>query len=386
MSDALDTILQSTLEAIQHGKEEIFSIAEGMRSEMERLTQDLTRLKFEAQENIEKVDRQQIIEKRLRQKLMDVNRNYGSYSEQDMLKTYIAAKDAQVELQLLQEKELELRRRRDGAERSLRQMQETIDRAENLMTHVNMAFKLLQGGIFERAQVQSAEQKLEVGLQVIKAQEDERQRLARDLHDGPAQTLANVVLRLEIAEKLMQVDRDKVNQELHDLKSLVRLNLQEIRRIIFDLRPMALDDLGLIPALTKYVDNFRSSHSIEVDFRIEGRELRLIPSLEIAVFRLIQEGMTNVGKHAQSERVELTVLFQSDWITARIQDFGQGFNVAKTLDAPGEHYGLVGMRERVKIFSGEFQLSSENARGTTLEFKIPVSSERRLQHDSSGDC
>ena len=376
MADALEGILQNTLLAIQSGKEEIFFIAESTRSETERLAEELVQLRAEIIENIEQVDRKQHLEKRLRQKLMEVNRDFTRYSEQYMMKTYSAAKDAQVELQLLQAKEGHLRRRRDEIERSLKQMQGTVERAENLMTQVNMAFNLLTGGITELTQGQNAELKHEIGLRIIKAQEDERQRVARDIHDGPAQTLANIVLRLEIAEKLLEIDQRRVKQELNDLKNLVRSNLQDIRRIIFDLRPMALDDLGLVPALAKYFDNFQASHGIKVNFKVNGREKRLLPSLEIAVFRLIQEGMTNVAKHSLTDRVEVSVQFQDDSIRAMVKDFGQGFNAQKTLETAHAHFGLVGMRERIEMFSGQFFLVSENSIGTTVEFEIPITDER----------
>ena len=386
MSDLLGKILKTTLTAIESGKEEIFFIAETTRTEMHRLTNELSQLKSDIAEVIFKVDFQEKIDRRMRQKLMEVSRAYQKFSEKEMIAAYGEAKDAQVELQLSQAKEKQLRKRRDDLERSLLQMQATVERAEKLMTQVSMAINLLHGGIEEALETKNHEQRQEMGLRVIKAQEEERRRVAREIHDGPAQTLANIVLRLEIAEKLLEIDPNRVTAELKDLKTLVRSNLQDIRRIIFDLRPMALDDLGIVPAIAKYLDNFQLNYGINCELRIEGREKRLLPAMEVALFRLIQEGMTNVAKHARSEKADISLIYQEDWMIARIRDYGKGFEVNSAMIAPGEHFGLIGMRERVKMFSGHFSVHSILGKGTMIELSIPSRHEEERQHDSDSDC
>ncbi|EGW41847.1 sensor histidine kinase [Desulfosporosinus sp. OT] len=385
MSDLLERILKNTLTAIETGREEIFFIAETSRTETQRLTNELAQLKTDIAEVICQVDFQEKIDRRMRQKLMEVSRAYKKYSEKDMIAAYAEAKDAQVNLQLLQGQETQLRKRRDDLERSLQQMQVTIERAENLMAQVSMAANLLQGGIVEALQAHNHEQRQEMGLRVIRAQDEERRRVAREIHDGPAQTLANIVLRLEIAQKLLEIDPSRVKAELTDLKDLVRSNLQDIRRIIFDLRPMALDDLGILPAISKYLKNFQENYGITCELRIEGREKRVLPAMEVAIFRLIQEGMTNVAKHARSVKVDVTLIYQEDWTIARIQDYGTGFEVNSLFTVSGEHYGLIGMRERVEMFSGLFSVQSTLGKGTTIELSIPSRHEEERQHDSDSD-
>jgi two-component system sensor histidine kinase DegS len=375
VADQLSEIMQKTLTAIETGKEEIFYIAETSRTETQRLTNELAQLKTDILDVISQVDRQEKVDKHMRQRLMEVNRAFQKYTQKEMIDAYTDAKDAQVNLQLLQAKEVQLRKRRDELERSLCQMQATIERAQNLMMQVGMAIKLLQGGIEGALKTQSQEQRQEIGLRIIKAQEEERRRVAREIHDGPAQTLANIVLRLEIAEKLLELDPSRVKAELNDLKNLVRVNLQDIRRIIFDLRPMALDDLGIVPAIKKYCDNFRENYGVICDLRIEGREKRLLPIMEVALFRLVQEGMTNVAKHAQTSKVDISLTYKEDWVIARIIDYGKGFEVESTMSAPGEHFGLIGMRERVEMFNGKFSIKSILGKGTTLELAIPSMTE-----------
>jgi two-component system sensor histidine kinase DegS len=373
--DKLGEILKNTLTAIESGKEEIFYIAETSLAETQRLTIELSQLKSSISEVILQVDNQEKFDRRMRKKLMEVNRAHQKYTQEEMFETYKEAKDAQVNMQLLRAKEAQLRKRRDDLELSLRQMQATIERAQNLMSHVSMAISLLQGGINEVLQTQSHEQRLEIGLRVIRAQEEERRRVAREIHDGPAQTFANIVLRLEIAEKLLELDPSRVKAELQDLKNLVRSNLQDIRRIIFDLRPMALDDLGIVPAISKYLNNLQENYGIICAFHIEGCEKRLIPAMEVALFRLIQEGITNVAKHANSAKADITLIYQEDWTIARIRDYGKGFDVNSALTSPGEHFGLIGMRERVEMFSGHFSIQSTLGKGTTIELSIPSKQE-----------
>lgn len=370
MADKLGEILTTTLKAIELAKEEIFLLAETTRSEMQRLTIEFSQLKSDISETIHLVDLQVKTDRRMRQRLMEVNRAHCRYSEKEMLEAYATAKDAQVNLQLLQGREMQLRKRRDEVEHALRQMHVTIERAENLITQISMAISLLQVGLEDSIQTQNSEQRFEMGLRLIKAQEEERLRVAREIHDGPAQTLANIVLRLEIAEKLYDFDPSKVQTELQDLKKLVRSNLRDIRRIIFNLRPMALDELGIVPAITKYLKNFQNNFGIQCELKIEGHKRRLLSVLEVALFRLIQEGMNNVAKHANTTKVEISLLFNDDWTTAIIRDFGRGFDVNSAM-ASEDHFGLVGMRERVEMFSGNYSIQSKIGEGTTIILSIP---------------
>ncbi|KLU58919.1 signal transduction histidine-protein kinase/phosphatase DegS [Peptococcaceae bacterium CEB3] len=367
MADRLNEILKNTMNAIETGKEEIFYISEMTRAEILRLTQELSQLRLDLAQTITDVDQQYRVERLARQKLMEVNRDYQGHSEKEMIEAYENAKNCQVQLQLLQAKEVQLRTRRDEIERSLKQMEQTIERAENLMAQVNMAISLLQGGISELSIPLTAEQKQEIGVRIIKAQEEERRRVARGIHDGPAQALANIVLRLEITDKLLELDAGRARAEIKDLKRLVRSNLQDISRIIFDLRPLDLEDLGLVAAMEKYLENFEAKCDVHVELRIEGEAARLPSALELALFRLIEECLNNVAKHSRSERARLEIRFGPEWISICVTDYGQGFDVTNIFDQPGEHFGLIGIKERVDLFSGRLSIRSSPGKGTTVE-------------------
>ncbi|NLP44953.1 MAG: histidine kinase, partial [Peptococcaceae bacterium] len=270
--DRLLDVFDSTIKAVENGQEEIFGIYETTRAEIQRLKKELDFLSTEIASIINKVDEQYKKEKRLRYRLMQVNRDFKLYTEQQMLEIYTEAKDAQVELQLLQAKEIQLRNRRDEIERSLINLKGTVKKAENLMNQVGIAIRLLKEGISEITLLCSNDQRKEIAFQIIKAQEEERRRIAREIHDGPAQSLANIILRLEITEKLLAIDHQKVEKELHDLNLIVRENLKEIRLIIFDLRPIALDSGGIVETIKKYIKNYEKTYGIECSLIVEGVE------------------------------------------------------------------------------------------------------------------
>ena len=209
---------------------------------------------------------------------------------------------------------------------------------------------------------------------VIKAQEEERRRVARDIHDGPAQMMANAVLQVEIVERLLSQDPSAASSELKDLKRIINDSLKELRRIIFDLRPMILDDLGLAPALRRYVDDFASKHSLPVEMKILGVETRIDPIVEVALFRIVQEALHNARKHALASRVVVTLGYGPDAVGVSIEDNGKGFDptgLSRTWEQ-SEKFGLSGMGERAKLFGGSLDIDTAPGEGTKVTARIPM--------------
>ncbi|MDJ0304609.1 MULTISPECIES: sensor histidine kinase [Dehalobacter] len=371
--DKLTVVFESTLNAIENGKEEIFNIYEMTRNEIQRLKKELEFMRREIEDTIKMVDTQFMKEKRFRRKLMEVNKNFDKFNEKQMLEAYSETKDAQVELQLLQAKELQLRSRRDEIERTLKNLDITVIKAEDLMSQVSLALRLLKEGISEISQFYSSDQRKETAFQIIKAQEEERLRVAREVHDGPAQSLANIVLRLEIAEKLLELDHRQVKKELKELNMLVRDNLKDIRRIIFGLRPIPLNGAGIVDTINHYMKNFEKTYGLTCELIVEGQERELDSSVEVALFRLVQEGMTNVAKHAESPKCRVHLNFQDDRIVGQIIDDGKGFDISNGLDNSGAHFGLIGINERIQAYSGQLSIQSELGKGTVVTFNIPYS-------------
>lgn len=211
-----------------------------------------------------------------------------------------------------------------------------------------------------------------VGERIIQAQEEERRYLAREIHDGPAQSMANVVLRAEICERLLAVGRQELVQELSQLKFLVKESLREVRKIIFDLRPMALDDLGLVPTLRRYLEYLEEQDGLRVALAVTGQERRLPSALEVALFRVIQEAVNNAHRHAQASIIQVQLSFDDKHITASVCDDGVGFDVDQVQqgwqDRPS--FGLVNMRERVQLLNGDFEVKSAPGKGTSITARL----------------
>lgn len=366
----IEKIFNQTLSTMETSKEEIFSITENIRGDYHFLEKELTEIKKELSTVINSVDKITKINNQRKKKLIEINKQFD---EKGMLEAYKQASEAQSELQLLQAKEIQLNSRRNEIERALRSMKTMIEKAENLLTQMNMAVTLLQGGLAQSRST-AQEEKENNAFLLVKSQEEERTRLAREIHDGPAQSFTHIVLRLEIMERLLNSDTETVRLEIASLKKQVRLNLQEIRRIVFNLRPIDLDEAGIGATLSKYIEKFQHNYGIHCVHEIRGKEQNIDKMLEITLFRLIQEGMTNVAKHAQATLVSIKLQFFSNSVIIEIEDNGIGFNFAEMEEKIQGKFGLLGMQERIEMLSGQFIIKSIPNEGTKIRICIPIRS------------
>jgi signal transduction histidine kinase len=209
--------------------------------------------------------------------------------------------------------------------------------------------------------------------QVTAAQEEERRRIARELHDGVGPALASLNIRLRTARKLLERDHHPVAEEIEELAELAQANIQDIRRLIQDLRPAALDELGLMSALREYVARYQEEHGLEVALALPEGDERLPAPVETALFRIAQEALNNVAKHAQARRVEVAMTHDRGGVTLHIADDGRGFD--PQAPQPGTHLGLWSMRERVEQLGGRFEVESAPGAGTTVRAIIPLREE-----------
>src|SRR6266849_6100456 len=223
----------------------------------------------------------------------------------------------------------------------------------------------------ERAQDQYEALVTRQAFQII---EEERMRIARDMHDGPAQSMANLVLQAEILERLLDRNPKQLVAELAEFKNSVRNALEETRQLIFDLRPMTLDDLGLIPTLRKYIKEYGDRYGLTTRFNVVGQERRLPGNTEGVLFRIIQEALTNVHKHARAKMAEVTMNLQPNRVSVTIKDDGQGFDVARTEANlhKNKNLGLLSMRERAELEKGTLEIRSQPGRGTEVKVEIRV--------------
>jgi two-component system sensor histidine kinase DegS len=371
----LDDILSTMVKTVNSSREEIFEIGEQSRKESETLIKELESIKEKVSEIIDQHDQLTEVARMTRSRLAEVSQRFGEFKEEDIRKAYEKANEIQFTLSTVEYQERQLRERRGEIERRLISLKGTSEKAEKLAGQVSVVLNYLTGDLQSVGElIADARQKQELGLKILEAQEEERRRLSREIHDGPAQLLAHVLLGSELVERMY---RDKgpeeIKKEIHRFRELVRNALIDVRRIIYDLRPMSLDDLGLIPTVEKYLNRIEEQYpNISLTFRSVGEVGRLPSKLEVALFRLIQEGVQNACKHSGGTSVRVIIEAQGDKMVLLIKDNGKGFELGSRSE---KSFGILGMKERVEILEGRMDIHSDANEGTTIVAQIPLEKE-----------
>ena len=208
---------------------------------------------------------------------------------------------------------------------------------------------------------------------VLRGQEDERSRLAHELHDETVQALIALDQRLQLIERTARRDPQAALIKLTELRAMTAGTIEEVRRVIRDLRPIYLEDLGLVPAIEMLTQSLNHPDQLEAACTIEGEVRRLTPERELAVYRIVQEALNNVLKHAQAKHVDVQVRF-SETLSVSIRDGGLGFAMPDRVDALTDrgHFGLIGMRERAELIGARLTIHSAPGTGTTIELQMPL--------------
>jgi two-component system sensor histidine kinase UhpB len=246
-------------------------------------------------------------------------------------------------------------------ERSLRAPTTGVDpEADQLAQTFNMMLEAIDDATRLRAS------------QIINAQEQERKRIARELHDETSQVLTSLLISLAILEE--SITTQEARDRIADTRKLAHQTLRAIRNLSIDLRPSALDDLGLLPALRWYVKEYQQKCSIDVEFVAHGFKQRLPAEVETALYRIVQESLTNTARHANAHKVLITMKEDADAVYVTIKDDGRGFDVGTLLKTPDQErgLGLAGMNERAVLLDGSLTIHSSSGHGTTIEVHIPL--------------
>ena len=208
--------------------------------------------------------------------------------------------------------------------------------------------------------------------------EEERKKIARDLHDDTGQLLVGMTAHLEAAISMLPDSEHKVKAMLKNVESLSVSVIEQLQKVTYELRPLVLDDLGLVPTVDWLIDTNLKTAGIKVNFTIRGRERRLDRQIETIVFRVIQEAVNNIIRHAQATNVKISISFFKNHVRVKVRDNGKGFNLQEALRSTEglRGLGLLGMKERIELINGTFSLvSSPIDGGTKVDFKIS------LKHD-----
>lgn len=214
----------------------------------------------------------------------------------------------------------------------------------------------------------------ELVKRIISVQEEERKRLARELHDETAQMLSALIMRVEATGSQLSPGQDDVRQELDDIRVLANQGLSDIRKLTLSLRPAALDDLGLVSAIRWYAEKYLENRGIKVFIEARGLGSRLPPQLETALFRVVQEAINNIARHSAASTARISLMAGDSNVTVEVQDNGRGFDTAQ-LGRPKQlstGLGLLGMQERMTLLGGSLQINSQPGQGTRILAEVPM--------------
>ena len=383
----LRRLLTNTIDTIEDNKTQIFDIYQNTRNEVDDARQRLAELKQRVAESIERVDALAADEQRAKQKLAEVSRNFAEHTEDEIRKTYEAVSIIQINLAIEREKEQSMRVERDKLEIRLRYLHNVVARAEHMALSIGSVLSYLStqvSGVLWK--IEAVQKDKFVGARIIKATEEERYRISREIHDGPAQDLANMLFTTTITERLMDKDMEEAKKTLVELREEIRRCLTGVRQIIFDMRPMALDDLGLPQAVEQLIRLFGERGKLQGTFSLEGEYYTLPKHVEIAIFRIVQEALNNVVHHAKTNKVRVRMHYTSQALTVLIADDGVGFDPSRLTEEPeepddaldmetqrrlrGRHFGVIGMEERAKIIGAAIQILSEPGKGTKVHLRV----------------
>lgn len=397
---SLKKILTNTIETIEDNKTQVFGIYETALDEVEASKKQLEDLKFQVRQTVDRVDALEKQEQLAKQKLARVSSDFKNNSEERIRKCYDEVKDVQVALEVERDKERRLREQRDKLEIRLRHLQVMLQQAEHLALAIGSVLNYLSTQVTGVVwQIEAVQKDKLVGARIIKAVEEERYRMSRELHDGPAQDMANLILQTNICEKLIDFNPEEARQTLRDMRQQVRDCLTSVRQVIFDMRPMALDDIGLEAALHQLVTKLGARGVVAAEYQLDGTPVKLSKYVEVAAFRIVQESLNNVAHHAGTKKARVRVLYTKTALSILIEDEGEGFDMdelaarqaaaeaaeaAENVEAEGEepvqekarqHFGLMSMKERAKMIGAEFQVMSAPGKGTRVHLRIPFKKE-----------
>jgi len=347
-------------------KEEIVST---ITDEMKRIKDRLQEIKAQIDQTQQVVDREQHRNSDIATELSIIQENFDTVPRQDIRSKYDEAMDARFRLATMR-----------GQLEKFQDNRTTLEKQQTLLS--NLLGKLQGVGAIAAAEepAESSAPKATMNIvRIVQAQEEERQRLARQMHDGPAQSLTNFILQTEICQRLFDRDPQRAAEELNNLKSTASVTFQKVRDFIFDLRPMMLDDLGVVPTVRRYVDSFREKNDVEVKLDILGDERRLETHREVLIFRAIQELMAQSRDYATATGLSIRLDMTSNTIKIQVVDNGRGFDAESIFRTSDDHpaearaQSLITLKEKFELVGGSFTAQSSETDGTTIRLELPGS-------------
>ena len=345
---------------MREGTKEEVSVWEALREDLQT---ELEQTRRERKEIALMLEQSQLEVNKLAQRnasitahLQQIHAQFDRLPRADIRMTYDAALDAQQRLFVMR-----------GQLEKLQGDQSHLEQYVALMERI---LSLLEGDIHPEEQGKGSSAMVETVEMMVQSQETERQRLSRQMHDGPAQALSNFILQTEIAMRLFDLDQVKAREELGNLKTTATSAFQQVRNFIFDLRPMMLDDLGVTPTLNRYIESFKDKSGVDTRLMFTGTEHRLESYLEVMIFRAVQELLATAHQQSQATQIKVHLDISDTAVKVVVEDNGRGFEPDHLEKEVG--VGIKLIRERVEMLGGFFEVDSVIGQGTRVNFQVPA--------------
>jgi two-component system sensor histidine kinase DegS len=336
--DDLSQTIQSELEETKKSLSEVALMLEHSQSEIEKLTQKNAAVTI---------------------KVQHIREQFETIPSAEILTTYDSALDAQYRL-LVMRSQLE----------KLQADKTNLLRFSALLEKIYPSLNENASANFSKTGKSPASM-MEM---LIETQEAERQRLSRQMHDGPAQTLSNFIVQADITARYLDMDPQKAKEELNNLKASAMSTFKKVRDFIFELRPMMLDDLGLFPTVNRYVQSCKDQYGIDVNLSINGQERRLDSYIEVFIFRTLQELIGNAARHNLDNpnriMVQIQINIEEKRILVSVNDNGKGFDPTSSPAEGG--IGIKLIRERLDMLGGSLEIESSFGQGCRVNFQLPL--------------
>ncbi len=338
--------------------------------EMKRLKDKLAEIKTQIDQTQLVVDREQQRNADIATELRTIQDNIETVPRQDIRTKYDEAIDARFRLTTMR-----------GQLEKFQSNRDTLETEQKLLAQL---LAMIQGGGIqinsggdEPVATRAIPASINI-VRIVQAQEEEKNRLARLMHDGPAQSLTNFILQTEICQRLFDRDPARAAEELGNLKSTASVTFQKVRDFIFDLRPMMLDDLGVVPTVRRYVDSFKDKNDIEARLDFLGEERRLESHREVMVFRGIQELMGHARDYAGASEIFIRLDISNDQVKVDVEDNGRGFDAQAAFTGDDTHVepraqSIITLREKFELVGGSLSVTSGETDGTRVHMELPTS-------------
>ena len=343
------------------------ALIDSITGELSAIKRKMTELKAQIEQTQNMVDREQQRNTDIATDLQNVQSNLDTIPRQDIRDKYEDALDARFRLATMR-----------GQLEKFEANYNQLEKEQQLLAQLLQSFQGVEITDEDEAGLDGESRAGANIVRIVQAQEEERQRLARQMHDGPAQSLTNFILQAEICQRLFDRNPDRAGEELNNLKTAASVTFQKVRDFIFDLRPMMLDDLGVVPTVRRYVASFKEKNDIETELEILGEERRLESHREVMIFRSIQELMGHTRDNAGATNLKVRLDMDTSTIKVAVQDDGRSFDAEAIFSDEETHLqdaraqGILTLREKFELVGGTVSVSSSESDGTLIRLELPA--------------